>query len=155
MATSLKSLFTDIADAIRSKTGKTEMIPALDFPNQIKSIPGGKIQEPGFIDYIYECFEFDRNTVYMYLMKENFADYPSMIVLPNIWDKSLCCAGTMTLIRDEESFYKVYYNGIEQRSLGFCNFEEDDYFYVEVNYERPSLLTYEDYYERDAAMYWM
>ena len=39
--TNLKSLFTDIADAIREKTGKTDTIVANDFPNEIASISTG------------------------------------------------------------------------------------------------------------------
>lgn len=154
MAVSLKSLFTDIADAIRSKTGQTETIPALQFPDMIRNIPGGGMPEPGFIS-VYDNFGFEQNMVYIYLLKENFSTFPSMIVLPNIWDQSFLLPGTMTLIRDEDSFYKIYYNGIEQRNSGYCDFEEDDYLYVEIYYERPSLLTYEDYYERDSGMYWM
>lgn len=39
--TSLTSLFTAIADAIRSKTGGTDTIPADDFPEAIQGIEGG------------------------------------------------------------------------------------------------------------------
>lgn len=37
----LNSLFTDIADAIREKTGSTEQIVADDFPEKIKELPTG------------------------------------------------------------------------------------------------------------------
>ena len=33
---SLDALFTDIADAIREKTGDTGTIPAVEFPNMIR-----------------------------------------------------------------------------------------------------------------------
>lgn len=39
MASSLSELFTDIADAIRTKTGGTDTIVANDFPSEILSIP--------------------------------------------------------------------------------------------------------------------
>lgn len=39
--TSLKSLFSDIADAIRTKTGSTASIVADDFPTEISNIPSG------------------------------------------------------------------------------------------------------------------
>jgi hypothetical protein len=37
----LTNLFTDIADAIREKSDTSESIPALDFPDRIRSISGG------------------------------------------------------------------------------------------------------------------
>lgn len=37
----LRSLFSDIADSIRSKTGVTENIPAVNFPQAISSIETG------------------------------------------------------------------------------------------------------------------
>ena len=39
--TSLKSLFSDIADAIRTKTGSTALIVADDFPTEISNIHSG------------------------------------------------------------------------------------------------------------------
>lgn len=39
--TTLTSLFNDIADAIREKTGGTDMIVADDFPQAISEIPTG------------------------------------------------------------------------------------------------------------------
>lgn len=39
--TTLTSLFTDIADAIREKTGDTENIVADEFPDAIADIPSG------------------------------------------------------------------------------------------------------------------
>lgn len=39
--TTLTDLFTDVADAIRTKKGSSEQIPAENFPNEILSISGG------------------------------------------------------------------------------------------------------------------
>lgn len=37
----LTDIFTDIANAIRAKTGKSELISPLDFANEISNIKGG------------------------------------------------------------------------------------------------------------------
>lgn len=51
----LTSLFEDIADAIRAKTGGTEDIVADTFPTEIANIPSGGVTKPEsgviFIDY--------------------------------------------------------------------------------------------------------
>ena len=41
MANALNNLFTDIADAIRSKTGETDTMKPTDFPTKIEGISSG------------------------------------------------------------------------------------------------------------------
>ena len=45
--TSLASLFSDIADAIRAKTGDSAQIVADDFPTAIAAIPTGSVIPDG------------------------------------------------------------------------------------------------------------
>jgi len=49
--TTLSSLFTDIADAIRAKTGKTAPIVADDFPDEIVRISSERKNDVTFYDY--------------------------------------------------------------------------------------------------------
>lgn len=56
--TTLTSLFTDIAGAIRSKTGDSAEIKADDFDTAIQNIPTGGEPTPTSDDYLYfECVE--------------------------------------------------------------------------------------------------
>lgn len=59
----LSSLFTDIADAIRTKTGSTDPIAAEDFPTEIASIPSSSGATIEAIDCIQYSYHSRSNTI--------------------------------------------------------------------------------------------
>ena len=65
--TTLASLFTDIADSIRAKTGKTDNIVADDFPEEIAGITtGGSTVTPGDINF----YDYDGTLVASWTLEE-------------------------------------------------------------------------------------
>lgn len=57
--TTLVSLFDDIADAIRYKTGGTELIIADTFPDEIRAIPTGSGERSPRALYLGTCLLYE------------------------------------------------------------------------------------------------
>ena len=93
----LTGLFTDIADAIREKNGTSGSIPALEFPDRIRSISGGGSDCMPVPDE-YQGFVDEAKTLYD-------GDYSYLAVLesPNILNVAFLMDDFTVLSYDEAS----------------------------------------------------
>ena len=154
----LGTLFTQIADAIRSKTGSTAAIPALSMPDAIAAIPtgdGGSFDPASFGKYYVNRFlaVYD-DTVSFYVSTNVFPTFPKLIVVPCVQDRELKIGGSFVMIRDEEVGYRIFFNGIELEVYDYQNHSGDGYLSVDISFEYDRQLQTMTMDEMEQAMFW-
>ena len=155
----LETLFTQIADAIRGKTGGTDPIPAQSMPSAIAEIQtgeGGASFDPANFGsyYISRFMAVYDGTVSFYVSTSIFPTLPKLIVVPCVHDMEFNLGGSFVMIRDEEVGYRLFFNGQELEVYDYNDNSGDGYVSMDINfdyYHRLQTLTND---ETEKAMFW-
>ena len=155
----LETLFTQIADAIRSKTGSSDAIPAQSMPAAIAAIQtggdGDSFDPAGFGSYYVSRFlAVYGDAVSFHISTDAFPTLPKLIVVPTVQDTDLNLGGSFVMIRDDTVGYRLFFNGQELEVTEYHDNSEGSYFSMDMsfNYEHSLKTLTND--ESERAMYW-
>ena len=155
----LETLFTQIADAIRSKTGSSDAIPAQSMPAAIAAIQtggnGDGFDPAGFGSYYVSRFlAVYGDAVSFHISTDAFPTLPKLIVVPTVQDTDINLGGSFVMIRDDTVGYRLFFNGQELEVTEYHDNSEGSYFSMDMsfNYEHPLKTLTND--ESEKAMYW-
>lgn len=160
MSTALETLFTEIADAIRTKTGSTEAIPALSMATAILGIPtgddtGGSFDPASFRTYNMTRFlAIDGDNVNFLISKNVFPTLPKLMVVPGVQDDTFDVGGSFVMVRDEELGYRLFFNGKELTHGGYSDDSNDDYFSMTIYFTYDNLLYTISMDDLEKVMFW-
>ena len=139
----LTGLFTDIADAIREKNGTSGSIPALEFPDRIRSISGGGSDCMPVPDE-YQGFVDEAKTLY-----DGDYSYLAVIESPNILNVAFLMDDFTVLSYDEAS------TEFTAKGWLYCEYTKDAQTWRVVNYTTEA-STGQNYVKhiRYSSVYW-
>ena len=119
MANALKTLFTEIADAIREKTGGTDKVPPKNFPAEIRSISGGGASD--LVKYVTFMDETGTETLFvMPVLKGDTCKDP-------ITTKDISAPTKESDVASHYTYYgwSLYKNSYENNMNALANVQED------------------------------
>ena len=139
----LTGLFTDIADAIREKNGTSGSIPALEFPDRIRSISGGGSDCMPVPDE-YQGFVDEAKTLY-----DGDYSYLAVIESPNILNVAFLMDDFQVLTYDEAT------TEFTAKGWLYCEYTKDAQTWRVVNYttEASTGMNYTKHIRYSSA-YW-
>lgn len=155
----LETLFTQIADAIRSKTGSSDAIPAQSMPAAIAAIQtggdGDSFDPAGFGSYYVSRFlAVYGDAVSFHISTDAFPTLPKLIVVPTVQDTDLNLGGSFVMIRDDTVGYRLFFNGQELQVTEYQDNSEDGYFSMDMSFQYEHSLKTLTNDESERAMYW-
>lgn len=155
----LGTLFTQIADAIRSKTGSSDAIPAQSMPAAIAAIQtggdGDSFDPAGFGSYYISRFlAVYGDAVSFHISTDAFPTLPKLIVVPTVQDTELNSGGSFVMIRDDTVGYRLFFNGHELEVTEYHDNSEDGYFSMDMSFRYEHQLKTLTNDESEKAMYW-
>lgn len=155
----LETLFTQIADAIRSKTGSSDAIPAQSMPAAIAAIQtggdGDSFDPAGFGSYYISRFlAVYGDAVSFHISTDAFPTLPKLIVVPTVQDTELNSGGSFVMIRDDTVGYRLFFNGHELEATEYHDNSEDGYFSMDMSFRYEHQLKTLTNDESEKAMYW-
>lgn len=155
----LETLFTQIADAIRSKTGSSDAIPAQSMPAAIAAIQTGGDEDSfdpaGFGSYYISRFlAVYGDAVSFHISTDAFPTLPKLIVVPTVQDTELNSGGSFVMIRDDTVGYRLFFNGHELEVTEYHDNSEDGYFSMDMSFRYEHQLKTLTNDESEKAMYW-
>lgn len=165
MSTTLESLFTDIANAIRSKTGGTDPIPATSMAAKISSIPtgegGGGGTESGDFDpasfqthYISRFLAVSGDNVSFSISKSIAPTLPKLFVIPCVQDTDYEYGGSFVMVRDESLGYRCYFNGKDLNVYAYDDYSSDYSYGMTIYFDFENSLYTSCMDEMEKAMFW-
>lgn len=161
MSTSLEGLLTEIADAIRTKTGSSEVIPALSMAPAILGIPAGGETGDSFDPAAFQIYSMARflavqgDNVNFLISKIILPTPPKLMVVPGVQDETHAIGGSFVMVRDNELGYRLFFNGKELTHDGYSDDSNDDYFSMTIYFAYDNLLYTVSLDDLEEVMFWL
>lgn len=160
MSMTLEGLFTQIADAIRSKTGSNDPIPAQSMPAAIAAISDDGGSDALFptnfhTELGHRFLAVSGDNVNFYISLHDFPGIPRLLVIPGVHDVEYGFGGSFVMLWDDSVGYRLFFNGQELTVSEYVDDSDVDYINMQIyfTYDHPLYSTTVD--ETERAIFWL